>query len=120
MVESSRLDVSSETTIGSLGYSLVYRAVGEAEFQQVMRTGMFEVVPISAEGKHFADTLEGARAHGEALYGPGQYHLIEADVPDDAPSLFRWTNLDGRGPARFLHIDDLKGIRPRVAGANFS
>ncbi len=35
---------------------------------------------------------------------------IEADDPDNAPSLFRLPNLDGRGPARFLRMDDLKGI----------
>jgi hypothetical protein len=47
------------------------------------------------------------------LYPGGKYRLIEADIPDDAPSLFRQPNLDGRGPARFLHVDDLKDVVPR-------
>jgi hypothetical protein len=65
------------------------------------------------EGKWFADSLAGAQAHGKALYPDGKFRLIEADIPDDAPSLFKLPNLDGRGPARYLHIDDLKGVVPR-------
>lgn len=102
------------------GYTRVYRAVSEVEYRQIMATATFEAVPQSAEGKHFADTLKGAQAHGDSLHGSGQYHIVEADVPDEAPSLFRWANLDGKGPARFLHIDDLKGVRPRPAGADVS
>jgi hypothetical protein len=95
------------------GLTRVYRAVSEEEYQQILRTGQFEVVGAGCEGKHFADTKEGARRYGEALFGAGKFRMIEADVPNDAPSLFCWPNLDGFGPARFLHIDDLKTVRPR-------
>jgi len=94
-------------------FTRVYRAVSEEEFRQTITTGVFEVVAAGCEGKHFADTMEGARRFGEALFGKGKYRLIEAEVPTGAPSLFRWPNLDGFGPARFLHIDDLKDVRPR-------
>ena len=60
-----------------------------------------------------ADSLEGAVAHGEALSAGGGYRLIEADVPDDAPSLYQLPNLDGRGPARYLDVEDLRGVEPR-------
>jgi hypothetical protein len=40
------------------------------------------------EGKWFADSLDGAAAHGRALEGSGSFRLIEADVPNNAPSLF--------------------------------
>jgi len=95
------------------GYARVYRAVSEEEYQQIARTGSFEVVAQGCEGKHFADTVEGARRFGEALFGSGRFQVVEADVPDDAPSLCRWQNLDTFGPARFLHIDDLAGVQPR-------
>lgn len=94
-------------------YERVYRAVSEAEYQQILTTDTFEVVPQGCEGKHFADTLEGVRRFGEALFGIGGFRIVEAEVPAEAPSLYRWTNLDGFGPARFLHIDDLVEVRPR-------
>jgi hypothetical protein len=90
----------------------VYRAVSEEEYQQIVTTGVFETVPQGCEGKHFADTAVGARRFGEALFGAGRFRIVKADVPDDAPSLFHWDNLDGFGPARFLHISDLHGVRP--------
>jgi hypothetical protein len=95
------------------GHTRVYRAVSEAEYQQILRTGRFEQGPNSLEGKWFADTLEGAQAHGRALHPQGGFRIIEADVPNNAPSLFQQPNLDGRGPARFLHMDDLGNVRPR-------
>ena len=94
-------------------YERVYRAVSGEEYQQILTTGAFEVVPRGCEGKHFADTPEGARRFGEALFGSRRFQIVEAEVPAEAPSLYRWTNLDGFGPARFLHIDDLVGVRPR-------
>lgn len=65
------------------------------------------------EGKYFADSLEGATAHGESLFGPGKYRLIEADVPEQAQSLMKWDNLDRKGPARFGDLNDLKDVKPR-------
>jgi hypothetical protein len=94
-------------------YERVYRAVSEEEYQQILATGTFKVVPQRCEGKHFVDTPEGARRFGEALFGPGRSQIVEADVPAKAPSLHRWTNLDDFGPAWFLHIDDLVGVRPQ-------
>ncbi len=43
----------------------------------------------------------------------GKFRLIEVDIPDNSPSLFRLPNLDGRGPARYLHKNDLQRLRPR-------
>ena len=94
------------------GVTRVYRAVGEAEYRDILETGCFRQGPNSAEGKWFSDLPAGATAHGQALYPDGRFRLVEADVPDDAPSLFRFANLDGFGPARFLDIDDLDGVLP--------
>jgi hypothetical protein len=79
-----------------------------------MAIGRFLEGPNSLEGKWFADTLQGAEKHGERLYGSGNYHLVEANVPDDAPSLYRKDNMDGHGPARYLHLDDLHNVVPRL------
>jgi hypothetical protein len=95
------------------GHTRVYRAVSEAEYQDILASSQFRAAPNSLEGKWFADSAECAKAHGEALFPGSSYRLIQADVPDDVPSLFRHENLDGLGPARFLHIDDLKGVVPR-------
>jgi hypothetical protein len=97
------------------GHTRVYRAVSEAEYQQILRTGKFEQGPNSLEGKWFADSLEGAQAHGKGLYPDGKFRIIEADVPDDAPSLYRVPNLDGHGPARYLDMNDLQNVTPRRA-----
>jgi RHS repeat-associated protein len=90
----------------------VYRAVSEAEYKS-MKTGQFTQGPNSLEGKWFSDSLEGAKLHGDFLHGPGNYRIIEADVPNNAPSLFQQPNLDGRGPARYLDLQDLNGVKPR-------
>ena len=100
------------------GLTRAFRAVSEAEYQQILRTGKFEVGPNAMEGKWFADSFEGATAHGNALEGPGQFRIIEADVPNNAPSLYTHSNMDGRGPARYLHIDDLQGVTPRPMGGS--
>jgi hypothetical protein len=65
------------------------------------------------EGKWFADSIESASAHGNALQGPGNFRLIEADLPDNAPSLYQHPNMHGHGPARYLDINDLNCVTPR-------
>jgi hypothetical protein len=95
-----------------------FRAVSEAEYQQMMRTGTFEV-PLGRPGfspmnaKWFADSPAGAMAHGESLHGPGNFRVIEADLPNNAPSLYRHPNMDGLGPARSIDVNDLNGVTPR-------
>ncbi len=86
------------------GYTRVYRAVSEAEYEQILRTGKFEVPPgrpgfSPMNAKWFADSAEGAAAHGNSLpgLGKGKYRIIEADVPNNPPSLYRHPNMDGLG-----------------------
>ncbi len=79
----------------------LYRAVSEVEFQQLMRTGKFAVVPSSLEGKFFAESAEDAAQWGEMLEGARHYRIVEVDLPTSvAQSLLRWEKLDGIGPAR--------------------
>jgi hypothetical protein len=102
-------------TAGSmkLGYTTAYRAVSQTEYDNALSTGKFSQGPNSLEGKWFADTYANALLHGDALDGFGNFRILEADLPDDAPSLFKVQNLDGRGPATYIHLDDLRGVTPR-------
>lgn len=97
------------------GHTRVYRAVSEAEFQDILQVGHFRKGSNSFEfGKWFADSPEGAKLHGDALMGVGKYRIIEADVPSNAPSLYQPDNMDGRGPARYLSLEDLINVFPRL------
>ena len=80
----------------------LYRAVSEAEQQQLMRTGKFEAVPSSLEGKFFAESAEDAAQWGEMLEGAGHYRIVGVTLPTSVThSLLRWEKLDGIGPARY-------------------
>jgi hypothetical protein len=83
-----------------------------------MRTGQFELAPNSLEGKWFWDSPGDAVKFGPSNVGPGaggkKYYVIEADVPDNAPGLFKVPGKhDGIGPARYLPIEGLQGVKPR-------
>ena len=93
----------------------LYRAVSEVEFQQLMRTGKFAVVPSSLEGKFFAESAEDAAQWGEMLEGARHYRIVEVDLPTSvAQSLLRWEKLDGIGPARYGALHQLQNavVRP--------
>ena len=80
----------------------LYRAVSEAEQQQLMRTGKFEAVPSSLEGKFFAESAEDAAQWGEMLEGAGHYRIVEVTLLTSVThSLLQWEKLDGIGPARY-------------------
>ena len=93
----------------------LYRAVSEVEFQQLMRTGKFEVVPSSLEGKFFAESAEDAAQWGEMLEGASNYRIVEVELPTSVTkSLLRWEKLDGIGPARYGELHQLQNavVRP--------
>ena len=93
----------------------LYRAVSEGEFQQLMRTGKFEVVPSSLEGKFFAESAEDAAQWGEMLEGASNYRIVEVEFPASvAKSLLRWEKLAGLGPARYGELPQLQDavVRP--------
>jgi hypothetical protein len=97
------------------GFKRVYRAVSEAEYQQIMQTGTFEPSPGNGYimGKWFSDTVDSVNAHAAGLFPDGNFRIMEADIPVNAPSLYSHPNLDGRGPATFIGMDDLQGVNPR-------
>ena len=93
----------------------LYRAISEAEWLQIMRTGKFEAVPSSLEGNFFAESAEDAAQCGEMLEGASHYRIVEVDLPTSvANSLLRWEKLDGIGPARYGELHQLHDavVRP--------
>jgi hypothetical protein len=67
-----------------------------------MRTGKFEAVPSSLEGKFVAESAEDAAQWGEMLEGASHSRIVQVALPArGAKSLVRWENLAGIGPARY-------------------
>ena len=91
-----------------------YRAVGQAEFDDIVSSGMFRQGPNSMEGKWFADTLDGVQQHGDELFGAGNFQVVATELTEDIPSLFRLPNLDGFGPASYIDGADLGGLIPLI------
>lgn len=91
----------------------LYRAVSEAEFQDVMSSGQFRVVPGSLEGKWFAERADDAREWGRRFArtsGIPHDRIVEAEVDSaTADQFFRLPRLDEVGPARFAEIGQLHG-----------
>ena len=90
----------------------LYPAVSEAEFQQFMSTGRFELVPGLLEGKWFAETAAGSKAMGRLVFprGSGVAHerIIEIEIEREiAYRSVRYPNLDRCGPVRFAELEQL-------------
>lgn len=97
-------------------HTRVYRAVSLEEYHDIFEVSGGQLRPggrTSMEGKWFADTLESAIRHGTALHGAGNFRIIEVDIPDDAPSLYRHHNIDRLGAGRYLDQSDLPSLSPR-------
>ncbi len=91
------------------GFTTLYRAVGKAEYEQLMQTGRFAAGPNSLSGKFFAESAEHAAQWGKMLEGAGNFRVIETRVPTRvAEQLMRWGRLDGIGPARYGELEQLR------------
>jgi hypothetical protein len=87
----------------------LYRAVGEAEFQDLTQNRVFQSGPSSLEGKWFAESADDAAKWGEALLGSGNYRVIEVELPAEmAEQFFRMQRLDNIGPARYGELHQLR------------
>lgn len=91
----------------------LYRAVSEAEFQDIVSSGQFRLVPGSLEGKWFAEHPDAAREWGRRFArssGIPHDRIVEAEVDAAvANQFFRRPMLDDIGPARFAEIEQLRG-----------
>lgn len=89
--------------------TVLFRAVGHAEFSDVMSCGALRPGPNSyATGKFFAESGDAAVAWGNVLEGPGHFRILEVGFSKPlADGFMRFNRLDGIGPARFGRIDQL-------------
>ena len=86
----------------------LYRAVSEAEFQDLTQNRVFQSGPSSLEGKWFAESADDAVEWGDLLQGPGNYRIIEVELSNEAAKqFFRVEKLDNIGPARYGELDQL-------------
>lgn len=86
----------------------LYRAVSEAEYEQLIRTKQFAIDANSLEGKWFAEQLEHVLKWGILFYETEGFRLIELTIDDElADQFYRIGKLDGIGAARFATIDQL-------------
>ena len=90
------------------GTITLYRAVGQAEYDQLMSTGKFAQGMNSLGGKFFAESAADAAKWGDQLEGPGNYRIISAELPESTADQFmRWDRLDAIGPARYGELNQL-------------
>jgi hypothetical protein len=74
----------------------------------VLAEGAFKAGENSLGGKFFAETAQDASKWGDLLQGPGNYEVIEVEIPKSAAdSLMRWQKLDGIGPARYGELNQI-------------
>ena len=93
----------------------LYCAVGEGEYQQLIRTGKFAVVPSLLEDKFFAESAEDAAQWGERLEGAGNYRIVAVEFfTSVAENLLRWEKLDSIGPARYGELHQLQDAVVRL------
>ncbi len=97
------------------GTTSLYRAVSQAEYNQLMTTSTFQTSANSLTGKFFAESAADAAQWGTKLNGPGNFQVIEVQFPNStANSFLRWPSLDGIGPARYGEIGPINAANPVI------
>ncbi|MCL6539382.1 MAG: hypothetical protein K6T87_02120 [Roseiflexus sp.] len=94
----------------------LYRAVSQAEYDDIMQTGIFREAPQSVSGKYFATQAEHATEWGRRLYGDKGFRVIAVEFPKHAVEAFdtHWKKLDGIGPAYYARMEQL--VRYTIVG----
>lgn len=96
------------------GSRMLFRAVSEAEFTQMMRTAAFEAGPNALGSKLFAGSVADAAKWGEALNGAGNVKRLQVEWPTSTvEQRMSWRRLDVIGPAWY-------GERPQLGGATIT
>jgi RHS repeat-associated protein len=62
----------------------LFRAVDNAEFENIQKTGKFGPSPGGAEHKYFYPTAEQATNMGDRMYGEGNYGIVGGTFPESA------------------------------------
>jgi hypothetical protein len=87
----------------------LYRAVSQAEYDDIMQSRVFREVARSVSGKYFATKAEHAAEWGRRLYGSEGFRVIAVDFPKSVVEAFDtyWKKLDGIGPAYYARLEQL-------------
>lgn len=87
----------------------LFRAVGQAEFDDIVATGAFRAGPNSLERKWFAHTMQDAISWGRKFYPNEAFTVVEARLPIQALEKMHahTTRLDNIAPAVYAEIEHL-------------
>ena len=103
------------SSAGAGGVTTLYRAMSNAEFQQLMTTGQFHAGPNSLGGKWMAETLPHALRWGRVLEG-ATFRVVEIQVRSSAAGSFlRTPRLDGIGPARYAELHQINSAIVKIS-----
>jgi hypothetical protein len=97
----------------------LYRAVSDAEWNDIQAFREFRIIPSAMQGRWFAESVADALTWAQRLYHAFglPYALVEVEVPTvHADLLFRLDNLDNIGPARFADPAQLAIINQTKVG----
>jgi RHS repeat-associated protein len=110
------IPVGGEAKVAEEASVSLYRAVSQAEFDQLMETGVFHAGSNSLGGKWFATTAANAAKWGEAMYRGEAFRIVEARVPRNVfEQMMHMTGrFDGIGPAVYAELEQLTGALVRA------
>jgi hypothetical protein len=94
----------------------LFRAVSQAEYDDIMQSGALREAANSVSGKYFATKAEHAAEWGRRMHGGDGFRVIAVDFPKQVVEAFDtyWRKLDGIGPAYYARMEQL--IRYTIVG----
>lgn len=106
----NEIQQAGETTVQ------LFRAVSQAEYDDIMQSGALREAANSVSGKYFATKAEHAAEWGRRMYGGDGFRVIAVDFPKRVVEAFDtyWRKLDGIGPAYYARMEQL--IRYTIVG----
>lgn len=97
--------------------AVFYRVVSQAEYDDILATGILRAGPSSAEGKYFWSAVEEARLFREKMEKLGwecECIILEVELSAAAAErIRRFPDLDQIGLGCYAEIDDLQGATIR-------
>ena len=106
----------------SSGYTTLYRAVNQAEFDELMSTGKFDAGKNGLDVKFFAEKYNDAVTWGNKMNGAGNSRIIEVRIPnktaDNSEIFYRWEKLDSIGPARAAPVEEINNLDLKIIESN--
>ncbi|WP_458574124.1 RHS repeat domain-containing protein [Lonsdalea quercina] len=104
------------TSVDPYGLMVLYRGMSTAEYNDLMKDGVWKYGNGSMEGKWFAESYKDAVTWGNKMgHGGDTFKVVQINMPDDiANRLHADPHLDGIGPARYAELEDLNDPRTKI------